>query len=436
MELVRATKIGFSYLSDTPSSLGAAGQTLIVNTAGNALEFSPSIVDISQVGDWARKDGGTAADISDPTAGTGNAVLRYDGTNYAFVNADTLAVKLGAGDNVSVTSVSTTGDLQVGGNTTLGSATDDNITVNGRFMSDLVPDGNNTRDLGSNTQRWKDVHTTQVSLSGTSVNDVVISSDTFADNDTSIPTTKAVIDYVGSTEAGGSIVINTTPKTVPTGVLAIVTDSGVTTLYRAKGQQSDVILTTDFDLTANWEEIQTGGGAGTVTNNNFTVTTAQRLSGDLTLTVSVASEDQLSIFINGVYQVKSAYSVLGDVLSFGANELPTGSNVEVIIGSSVNFAGGVLTDVTASGTIEANDFVGDGSALTGISSASHDHEGIYTEPKVGTTTTEGFRFGTSGTGASKSLVMIYRNGSGTDATLASILVSDILQGFPIDSWTT
>ena len=91
-------------------------------------------------------------------------------------------------------------------------------------MSDLAPDASNTRELGSNTQRWKDVHTTQVSLSGTSVNDVVISSETFADNDTSIPTTGAVINYVGSTEAGGSIVINTTAKTVPTGVLAIVTD--------------------------------------------------------------------------------------------------------------------------------------------------------------------------------------------------------------------
>ena len=109
----QGTKIGFNYLSDTPDDFLAAtpGEVVVVNANNDGLIFSSSTVDISLVGDWARKNGGsTGTVIGDPTAD--NSVLHYDGTDYAFVNADTLAVKLGATDDVSVASVSTSGNIK------------------------------------------------------------------------------------------------------------------------------------------------------------------------------------------------------------------------------------------------------------------------------------------------------------------------------------
>ena len=354
--------------------------------------------------------------------------------------------------------------MSVTGNTTLGNATDDDLAVNGRITTGVAPKVNGTDstgvDLGSDTQRWKSVHTANLSLSGTSVTGVIKSTDTFSDTETDIPTTAAIRDYVGSTEAGGSIVIIAgTDKLIPVGTIAIVTLGGVTKLWTASSgtdtvrsvQLSDFVDTgTEFKETVTgFTELQTGGGAATVTiDSNIVVagpdtSKPARDTGNVPLSVTPESKDQLSVFIDGVYQVKSVYSLSGSTLAFGVDELPTGSVVEVIIGGSVNFDGGTLTDVTASGTIQANEFVGGGTGITGIASSSHDHEGVYTEPKLGTTSDEGFRFGTTnGTANSdgdfpdKTLDLIYRISGTTDTTVASIKISDILSGFPIDSWTT
>jgi len=51
-----------------------------------------------------------------------------------------------------------TGNLTVGGNTTLGDATSDTITLAARFVSDLLPATDNARDIGSASNSWKDLY--------------------------------------------------------------------------------------------------------------------------------------------------------------------------------------------------------------------------------------------------------------------------------------
>jgi hypothetical protein len=51
-----------------------------------------------------------------------------------------------------------TGNLTVGGNTTLGNATSDTITATARFNTDLLPSTDNARDLGSAANSWKDLY--------------------------------------------------------------------------------------------------------------------------------------------------------------------------------------------------------------------------------------------------------------------------------------
>ena len=593
---VDPTEVGVEEFNNIPSAFGTIGQALV--STGSALEYSTSIVDITAVQNWARVTGGGGQST------TTNQVLVHTGTSgtagYAWADLSGLTTASPTGD-LSVSSVTTTGNTSVGGNlsvngnTTIGNAATDTTTLNGLVSyggsvnSDVLPNADGTRDLGSTALRWAEVHTDTLEMGGNSFNDIETDGSTFTSSDTAIPTTKAVRDYVGSTEAGGSIIVITTAKTIPVGTIAIVTLGSVTKLWTADSTQTGVVLNTfsttnggtEFKETVTgFTELRTGASAGSVTIDNFTVTSGQRTSGNLTLSTSVSNENSISVFIDGVYQEKDVYTVSTTTLAFGANELPVGSKVEVIIGSVVNFDGGTLGDITATGTIIAPNIgnasttlLGNGANITGIagsghthdtryarfdaaqsltnanktqirsnitvdaagtdnstnvtlagtrdyltisgqaitrneidvaddtnlaagtgislsgstlnvgygtatgtacegndsrlsdartpvahnqafstitstpttlagygitdaSASNHNHEGTYTEPLAGTASSEGFRFGTSGSGSSKQLTMVYRNGSGTDVTVAAINVSDILSGFPIDSWTT
>ena len=55
------------------------------------------------------------------------------------------------------------------GNTTLGDATADLITANGRFNTDLVPSTDNARDLGTSALKWKQVYATTFTENGSPV---------------------------------------------------------------------------------------------------------------------------------------------------------------------------------------------------------------------------------------------------------------------------
>ena len=50
------------------------------------------------------------------------------------------------------------GDAVIGGNLTLGDATTDFVSFAADVSSSIIPDGNDTFDLGSNSQRWNDVY--------------------------------------------------------------------------------------------------------------------------------------------------------------------------------------------------------------------------------------------------------------------------------------
>ena len=51
-----------------------------------------------------------------------------------------------------------TGNITAGGNITLGDADTDNITLNAEIASNVIPDANNTYNLGSSTKKWDNIH--------------------------------------------------------------------------------------------------------------------------------------------------------------------------------------------------------------------------------------------------------------------------------------
>ena len=508
---VDPTELGVEEFNNIPSTFGSPGNALVVNSGGTALEYSNSVVDIAAVESWARVSGGAG------TTALTNRVLVHNGTDaatgYAWVDANdsnSLDVGLGATEAISVASVQTSGNNTVGGNLTVGGNTDlgdvatDTLTISANIDSDVIPSTNNARDLGSNTRRWAEVHTNNLALDGNTLS-AVATTGTLTDSATTAASSKSVRDYISGLSLGGSVVIEAvggTAKDIDADALAVVTISGITKIFTAKVARTGVVKGTDFDgtgsgqdftNTTNWTEFTAIGGTQ-VTINKFT---GNGTLFEFTLTTTPDSENDINVFIDGVYQLKDAYTLSGSTLSFGTgNTVPSGSKVEVLIGTTVNFASGSIGNVTASGTITAptigtdltTTLRGDGSNISGlpagytgwtvsdgtttsltssgetltvtdgggttavvsdntltISSPSlgtgstqaalgnHDHEGTYTEPKGGNgTSTEGFFADTNGTGISKTVRFRYRNSGGTLTTLASISVSDILDGVTID----
>lgn len=87
--------------------------------------------------------------------------------------------------------------------------------------------------------------------------------------------------------------------------------------------------------------------------------TVQQFTGDgsaysFTLSTNPVNEAQTLIYINGVYQNKSAYTIAGTSLDFGSGNAPVnGAVIEVVINSS-NLTAANIADLTISGNFTTN----------------------------------------------------------------------------------
>ena len=104
--------------------------------------------------------------------------------------------------NLAVTgNVNATGNVVIGGNIQIGDALTDNIVINASIRSDLVPETDNTYDLGSATYRWRAVYTGTLYTSSIVVPSMDIGNLMFRDNE--ITTTTGQDLYIDGNGAGG-----------------------------------------------------------------------------------------------------------------------------------------------------------------------------------------------------------------------------------------
>jgi hypothetical protein len=113
----------------------------------------------------------TGGDVVGPTGATDNAVARYDLTTGKLLQNSLVLI----GDTGSVTGVNalTAESLVVNNNATLGSSNTDTLEVLSRITTDLEPNANNAKDIGSSGRNWRDgffgrtLHTVNLELTGT-----------------------------------------------------------------------------------------------------------------------------------------------------------------------------------------------------------------------------------------------------------------------------
>lgn len=168
-----STKI--SAMDDVDTSAQQDGYALKYNASTNSYDFGEVASDLSALDQSILPDAANTRDI-----GSTSKTWRNGYFENIYVSGSTLEVS-----NDAVLK----GDIQLGVNT--GDSTEDTITVNGRFVSNLEPLTTIAYDLGSPERRWRDIY-----LSGNT------------------------IDLAGATISGdgtGQILISASGATLPTG---------------------------------------------------------------------------------------------------------------------------------------------------------------------------------------------------------------------------
>jgi hypothetical protein len=104
--------------------------------------------------------------------------------------------------NLAVTgNVNAIGNVTIGGNITIGDSLTDNIVINASIRSDIIPETDNTYDLGSASFRWRTVYSRELFTDFISVPALDIGNLIFQNNE--ITTTAGQDLYIDGNAAGG-----------------------------------------------------------------------------------------------------------------------------------------------------------------------------------------------------------------------------------------
>lgn len=136
-----------------PSADGTANQAIVTDGVGG---LSFATVTTSAATLTGAGAGVTTFLVTPSSANLAAAVTDETGSgSLVFANSPTL-VSPNIGD-ATATNLNVSGITTLAGNVFLGDNTSDDITVGGEFVSSLNPSTTNSYDLGTSTQRWRDL---------------------------------------------------------------------------------------------------------------------------------------------------------------------------------------------------------------------------------------------------------------------------------------
>ena len=217
----------FAYSSSSASSTGhrhdgTAAQGGNIFKIGD-LDFLNKIVVDSSNNRWGfyvevsaaaveqiRIQDGAIVPVTDSDIDLGTTSLRFKDT---FTDSITTTGNVDVGGNLTVTGTTTFN----GGTITMGDAADDNVVFGADVNSNIIPNTDNTYDLGSSSQEWKDLYVDGVAyLDGINFNGTAITSTAAELN---------ILDGVTSTAAELNILDGVTSTTAELNILDGVTST-------------------------------------------------------------------------------------------------------------------------------------------------------------------------------------------------------------------
>ena len=337
-----------------------------------------------------------SANVTVSIAGSAN-VVNFAGSITEFTGNADISGDLAIGNSLTITQ-----DVTVG----------DQLIITGTIGSNIIPDGNNTRDLGSSSARFKDIY-----LSGSSIvlGDIVLKAgtgnvlDIFGADGTTPGTINPTI-----TNGTSNIQIPTADGNVEIGIngiadVLVVSDSGanVTGYVSTTGYISATgNITTSANiaggniaiggLTASADVSATGNisGAFVIGDGGFlsNVTAASNVAvtqiANGTTTIAIGSSGGNIEMTSGgilIFESDGTDAVFNVPIVFGSSNVVTTGNVSggnILATDDViatgNVTGGNVTttglidatgNITSGANIAATNFIGNGSFLTGIDSS-------------------------------------------------------------------
>ena len=193
--------------------IGDAGETspnnkVLIDTSNNYIEFyvevSSNPVQQLYIAD------GAIVPVTDSDVDLGTSSLYF---KDAYIDSVTTTGNVAVGGNLTVTGTTTFN----GGTITMGDAATDNVVFGADVDSHIIPDDDDTYDLGSSTQQWRNLY-----IDGTA------EIDTLAINGTTVTSTAAelnILDGVTSTAAELNILDGVTSTAAELNILDGVTST-------------------------------------------------------------------------------------------------------------------------------------------------------------------------------------------------------------------
>jgi hypothetical protein len=152
LQVSGASTIGAVQFSG--NTISTTSPTLVLGTADNVVYNKRLTID--------------TIDITDNIIST-NA----SNANIEFVPNGTGTVEIIGNTNVHG-NITATGNITANGNITIGDADTDNVTFNADIASNIIPDLNNTYNLGSSTKKWNNAYLNDVTANNSNIGDVQI----------------------------------------------------------------------------------------------------------------------------------------------------------------------------------------------------------------------------------------------------------------------
>lgn len=154
-----------------------------------------------------------------------NLELRPNGTGIVDIQAPTDIT-----GNLSVTgNINATGNITIGGNLIIGDSIADTVTINASLNSNLIPETDNTYDIGSPSNRWRNIYSTNLFATNLSLTEFNIGNLQLIDNRINTTTGQDLIlegNGAGSVRLGNFAIRNNLITNTVSGSITQLDQSG------------------------------------------------------------------------------------------------------------------------------------------------------------------------------------------------------------------